>query len=142
MSQTSQSEPTDKPGPGKPRFLAPIGQPRDYVDRPAMSVHTEPECVSDAIVDGYATVALFHRSQQHALHVAEAQLIRPTLTPDARLRDIHRRAKHSHVDLSHESHLIGRDLEKARMSGRSVPDRTLGRLAAIESLLDGVELAA
>lgn len=134
----STAEPTDKPGPGKPRFLAPIGQPRDYVDRPAMSVHGEPECISDDIVEGYASVASFHRSQLHALHVAEAVLIRPGLPAEARLRDLRRRAKASSVDMSHTLHILERDVGKARLRGQPVPPRVLERLEGLEALLDGV----
>jgi hypothetical protein len=131
-------EPTDKPGPGKPRFLAPIGQPRDYVDRPAMGVHGEPECISDEIVDGYASIANFHKSQAHAMHVAEAQLIRPMLPPESRLSDLRRRAKHSNVDISHTLHILERDVRKARMRVQPVPVRVLERLESLEGLLDGV----
>lgn len=134
----STAEPTDKPGPGKPRFLAPIGQPRDYVDRPAMGVHGEPECISDEIVDGYAAVALFHRSQQHALHVAEAVLVRPSLPPESRLSDIKRRAKHSHVNLSRETMIIGAEITRARTGNRHLPARILRRIENLEGLLDAV----
>jgi hypothetical protein len=50
----------------KPRFLAPLGKPRDYVDRPELAVPREPECVGPAILDSYAESAQFQRSQQHA----------------------------------------------------------------------------
>lgn len=136
MSQPS--EPTDKPGPGKPRFLAPIGQARDYVDRPAMSVHTEPECVSDALMNDYAEVNNRIFTQQHALDVALAQEYRPLLKAEDRIRDIHRRAKYAHVDLSHEIHIMRRDLEKSRQRGQEPKPHTLGRLEKIEGLLDGI----
>jgi hypothetical protein len=35
----------------KPRFLAPIGKPRDYVDRPELAVRDEPECIGPAILE-------------------------------------------------------------------------------------------
>jgi hypothetical protein len=122
----------------KPRFLAPMGKPRDYVDNPAMAMRNEPECIGPAIVDGYASIASFHRSQQHALHVAEAQLIRPTLPPESRLSDLRRRAKHSRVDMSHELHIIEREVRKAQMRGQDVPQRVVERLEKLEGLLDGI----
>lgn len=134
----TSTEPTDKPGPGKPRFLAPIGQPRDYVDRPAMGVHGEPECISGEIVNGYAEVALFHRTLQHARDVEAAQLVRPSLPAEARVKDLRRRAKGSSVDISHTLHILERDVRKARMRSQPVPVRVLERLESLEGLLDGV----
>jgi hypothetical protein len=49
----------------KPRFLAPLGKPRDYVDRPELAVPREPECVGPAILDSYAESNAFKHSQQH-----------------------------------------------------------------------------
>src|SRR4051794_20813641 len=95
----------------KPRFLAPIGKPRDYVDRPELAVHGEPECIGPAILDSYAESNAFRHSQQHAADVLAAQKLRPLLPPDDRVRDIQRRAKYAHVDMSHEVHLMQRDLE-------------------------------
>lgn len=126
----------------QPLFLAPMGKPRDYVNHPSLGVPGEPECIGPAIVDGYASVANFHKSQAHALHVAEAQLIRPSLPPESRVSDLRRRAKHSHVDLSHETHIIDREIIKARLAGRELKPRFVERLTALEALLDGVELAA
>ena len=122
----------------KPRFLAPLGKPRDYVDRPEIAVFGEPECIGPAIVDGYASIAAFHRTQQHALHVAEAQQARPLLKAEDRLRDLKRRAKHSHVDISHELHIMQRDVDKARLRGQPVPERVLTRCERLEGTLDGL----
>lgn len=122
----------------KPRFLAPMGKPRDYVDNPALGVFGEPECIGPAIVDGYAEVALFHRTLQHARDVEVAQQLRPTLAAEDRLKDIRRRAKHSHVDLSHETHIMERDLERARLRSQPAPARVVVRLEKLEGLLDGI----
>lgn len=122
----------------KPRFLAPMGKPRDYVDNPALGVFGEPECIGPAIVDGYAEVALFHRTLQHARDVEAAQVLRPTLAAEDRLKDIRRRAKHSSVDLSHELHILEREIRKAQMRGQDVPVRVLERLEKLEGLLDGI----
>lgn len=122
----------------KPRFLAPLGKPRDYVDRPELAVHNEPECVGPAILDGYAEAADFHRSQQHARHVAAMQAVRPLLTADDRVRDIQRRARHAHVDLTHEVHLMRRDIDRAKAGNRKTPKRVLERLEGLEGLLDGI----
>jgi hypothetical protein len=110
----------------KPRFLAPLGKPRDYVDRPELAVHGEPECVGPAILDSYAESNAFKHSQQHALDVAFAQQTRPLLAADDRVRDIQRRAKYAHVDMSHEVHLMQRDLERAKRGNRKPPVRVLG----------------
>lgn len=122
----------------KPRFLAPLGKPRDYVDRPELAVFGEPECIGPAILDSYAESNAFRFAQQHAVDVAAAQGLRPQLAAEDRLKDIHRRAKYAHVDLSHEIHIMGRDLEKARKRGREAPVHTLERLERVEGLLDGI----
>lgn len=102
----------------------------------------EPECVGPAILGDYAEVAALHRSQQHALDVAEAQQRRPELTPQNRLNDVHRRAKHAHVDLSHPIHLVQRAIDKARLREQPVSPAALERLSGLEALLDGVDLRA
>jgi hypothetical protein len=122
----------------KPRFLAPLGKPRDYVDRPELAVPREPECIGPAILDSYAESNAFRFAQQHALDVAAAQELRPQLACEDRLKDIRRRAKHAHVDLSHETHLMERDLEKARKRGQPAPKRVVARLEKLEGLLDGI----
>lgn len=122
----------------QPLFLAPMGKPRDYVNHPSLGVPGEPECIGPAIVDGYASIASFHRSQAHALHVAEAVLIRPSLPAESRVRDLRRRAKGSSVDMSHTLHILERDVRKARMREQPVPVRVLERLESLEGLLDGV----
>jgi hypothetical protein len=122
----------------KPRFLAPLGKPRDYVDRPELAVPREPECVGPAILDSYAESAQFQRSQQHARDVAVMQQVRPMLEADDRVRDIQRRARYANVDLSHEVHLMKRDIERAKAGNRRTPKRTLDRLESIEGLLDGI----
>lgn len=122
----------------KPRFLAPLGKPRDYVDNPAMAVPGEPECIGPAILDSYAESNAFRFSQQHAMDVAAAQHIRPLLRAEDRLKDIHRRAKYAHVDLSHELHIMRRDVERARKAGLEPKPHTLVRLERVEGLLDGI----
>ena len=124
------------------RFLAPLGKPRDYVDRPELAVRDEPECIGPAILEDYAQVAMLHRSQQHAVDVACAQQTRPLLPPACRHADLYRRAKAAHVDLTHELHIIDRHITKARFAGRDIPGHVLIRLEGLEALLDGVELAA
>jgi hypothetical protein len=111
-----------------------------YVHDPRLAMRDEPEAIGPAIVDGYAEVAAFHRSQQHAKDVAAMQTLRPLLKAEDRLKDIHRRAKHSHVDLSHEIHIMERDLKRAREKGKDAPKRTLERLGKVESLLDCLPL--
>lgn len=123
----------------KPRFLAPLGKPRDYVDNPAMAVPGEPECIGPAILDGYSEAAAFQYSLQHQKAVEDARNLRPQLAAEDRLKDIQRRAKATHCDLSHEIHIMRRDLERARAGGRKTPGRVLSRLERIESVLDCVD---
>jgi hypothetical protein len=120
------------------RFLAPLGKPRDYVDRPELAVQHEPECVGPAIVENYAEVNRLIFTQQHAVDVAQAQLTRPLLSAENRIKDIRRRAKFAHVDLSREMHLMQRDLERARVANRKPPKRVLERCEGLEALLDGI----
>lgn len=122
----------------KPRFLAPLGKPRDYVDRPELAVFGEPECIGPAILDSYAESNAFRFAQQHLVDVAAAQQLRPLLACEDRVKDIRRRAKYAHVDLSHETHLMERDLEKARNRGQKAPARVVVRLERLEGLLDGI----
>jgi hypothetical protein len=129
--------PSDIPG------LVDDDQLRDQADRvrDAVSIRDEPESIGPAIVDGYASIANFHRSQQHALDVAAAQNVRPLLKAEDRLKDIRRRARHSHMDLSHETHLLERDLEKYRRRGQQPPQRVFGSLEKLESWIDWVNAA-
>ena len=122
----------------KPRFLAPLGKPRDYVDRPELAVFGEPECIGPAILDSYAESNAFRFAQQHAVDVAAAQHLRPMLRAEDRLLDLRRRAKYAKVDMSHETHLMERDLVKARGRGQEAPVRVLERLEKLEGLLDGI----
>jgi hypothetical protein len=126
----------------KPRFLAPITKPRDYVDRPELGVWGEPECIGPAWVEGYAKIADFHRSQQHIKAVAAARVLRPLLAAEDRLRDAERRAKDAHRNLSHEFHVLRKMLERAEKGGRKAPASALTRLERIEASLDGVDVAA
>lgn len=122
----------------KPRFLAPMGKPRDYVDNPALGVFGEPECIGPAILASYVEVNKRIFTQQHALDVAAAQVSRPLLAAEDRLADLRRRAKYAKVDMSHETHIMQRDLERARGRGQVAPPRVLVRLEKLEGLLDGI----
>ena len=96
------------------------GKPRDYVDRPELSIRDEPECIGPAILNSYADVNRRIWTQQHVLDVAEAQERRPQLSPVHRLEDVRRRAKDAHVDLSHEIHLVQLAVDKARFRAQPV----------------------
>ena len=135
------------------RFLGPIGlrhspmrqlptvrDEQDLIDRikAATSIRDEPECIGPAILDSYAESNAFRHSQQHMADVLAAQQLRPQLKAEDRLKDVHRRAKHAHVDLSHEIRIMERDLEKARKKGEQPKVHTLQRLSRVESLLDGI----
>jgi hypothetical protein len=150
------------PKPRKPagRFLAPNGRTRSRPLRepPSLGVHEEdrlrevelvaahtdprdePESIGPAILKSYAEVNRRILTQQHILDVAEAQDRRPELTPQNRLDDVHRRAKHAHVDMSHEIHLVQRAIDRARLRGQPVKPAALERLEGLEALLDGVSI--
>lgn len=106
----------------------------------ATNLADEPEFVSDAICDGYAEVADFHRSQQHIKAVTAARVLRPLLDAEDRIRDAERRAKHAHRNLSSEFHVLRQMLGRAERGGRKTPPAALTRLERIEASLDGVEL--
>lgn len=124
----------------KPRFLAPITKPRDYVDRPELAVRHEPECIGPAIVDGYAELATFQQTLRHQQAVEAARELRPLLAAEDRIRDAERRAKYAHRNLSGEFHVMRKMLERAERGGRKAPASLLGRLERIEAALDGVPL--
>lgn len=127
------------PGEPKPRFLAPLGKPRDYVDKPELSVRDEPECVGPAILESYRESARFYESLQHQKAVELARLTRPLLATEDRLRDLDRRAKAARCDLSHELHIMRRDLDRARAGNRREPRRVHDRLERLEHLMDGLD---
>lgn len=104
----------------------------------ATNVRDEPEMISGAILDSYAESNAFKHAQQHMADVLAAQQIRPLLNAEDRLKDIHRRAKHARVDLTHEIGIMHRDLEKARQRGADPKPHTLQRLTNVEGLLDGI----
>jgi hypothetical protein len=128
-----------------PRSTEPRRAPRRRASRsragPSRTSHRdEPEGLGPAILATYAQVNRRILTQQHVLEVAEAQERRPELTPQHRLDDVHRRAKHAHVDLSHEIHLVGKAIERARLRDQPVNPRAIERLTRLEALLDGVSI--
>lgn len=98
----------------------------------------EPECVGPAILASYAEVNKRIFDQQHALDVAVAQQTRPLLALEDRIKDIRRRAKFAHVDLSRETHLMQRDIDRAKAGNRKPPKRVEERCEGLEALLDGI----
>lgn len=106
--------------------------------RAATSTRDEPEMLGPAILDSYAESNAFKHAQQHMADVLAAQQIRPLLAAEDRIKDIHRRAKHARVDLSHELGIMNRDLEKARKRGADPKPHTLHRISNLEGLLDGI----
>jgi hypothetical protein len=94
--------------------------------------------IGPAILNSYAESNAFKHTQQHLADVLAAQQIRPAIEAEDRLKDIHRRAKHARVDLSHEIGIMRRDLDKARQRGAQPKPHTLHRLTNIEGLLDGI----
>ena len=129
----------------KPRFLAPLGKPRDYVDRPELSVRDEPECIGPAIVDGYAEIAAFHRSHQHTLDVMAMRQMRPLLRAEDRLKDAERRAKQARRrDLKGEFVALRGMLSRFQRGGEEPKpgSSVLNRLERVEAKLDGLDQAA
>jgi hypothetical protein len=111
-----------------------------YTSSPFRALHHEPECVGPALVESMAEVNRRILTQQHILEVAEAQQRRPELTPQNRLDTVYQRAKHAHVDMSHEIHLVQRAIDKARLREQPVKPAALNRLEGLEALLDGVSI--
>ncbi len=123
------------------RKMPAVADEPETVDRirDATTLRDEPEVITDkAILRDWGQVALLHQSQQHALDVANMQEIRPELPPEKRLEDIRRRARHSNVDLSRETMIMGAEITRARTGNRQVPGRVLRRLGTVEALLDGL----
>jgi hypothetical protein len=136
------------------RFLAPNGRIRttplrempivadepEQLDRirEAKNIRDEPECIGPAILTDWAEVNRRIFNQQHALDVAAARELRPMLDAEDRVRDIQRRAKYAHVDLSREVLLMRRDILRAKAGNRRPPLRVLDRCERLESLLDGI----
>jgi hypothetical protein len=108
--------------------------------RDATTIRDEPEMVGPAILESYAQVNRRILTQQYILDVAEAQERRPELTPQNRLDTVYQRAKHAHVDMSHEIHLVQKAIDKARLRGQPVKPTALERLTGLEALLDGVSI--
>lgn len=144
---------TRKPRQPAGRFLGPIGvrykpmrdlpivrDEQDLIDRikDATSIRDEPEMIGPAILNSYAESNAFKHSQQHQADVLNAQQIRPQLKAEDRIRDIQRRAKHAHIDLTHEISIMERDLRKARERGHEPKQHTLDRIWRLESTLDGI----
>jgi hypothetical protein len=119
------------------RELPIAGDPPEVVDRIASgtSILDEPECPSKAIVDAQADLAKTYDRLRHAAQVEHAQTIRRELTMEARMADAHRRAKLQRVDVSRELHVMRKDLERARDSGRQ-PVTVARRLVELEARLD------
>lgn len=122
----------------RPRFLAPITQPRDYVDRPELAVRHEPECIGPAIIDGYAELANYQQTLRHQQAVQQARELRPQLDPADRIRDATRRAKHAHHNLTGELHTMQLMLDRATRGGRHIPAGLISRLEHVEATLDGI----
>jgi hypothetical protein len=144
---------TQRPRQPRRRFLSPTGvrstpmrelpiaaDEPEMIDRikAATSIRDEPEVIGPAILNSYAESNAFKHTQQHMADVLAAQQIRPAIEAEDRLKDIHRRAKHARVDLSHEIGIMRRDLDKARQRGAQPKPHTLHRLTNIEGLLDGI----
>lgn len=104
----------------------------------ATNTRDEPEAASGAWVACLADINRRLMSQRVILDVAEAQKVRPELTPQNRLDTVHQRAKRAHVDMSHPIHLVQRAIDKARMREQPVAQSALDRLEGLEALLDGV----
>lgn len=137
-----------KPRQYPPRFLArprktvpSIRENPDAVERirDATRMCDEPEKVGPRWLEDWADTMWLERSQQHAKDVASMREIRKQLTLDDRVRDVQRRAKYAHVDMSRELDLMRRDIERAKAGNRQPPRRVDERLEGLECLLDGIE---
>lgn len=123
----------------------------------AVALCDEPEFVSDAISSRYGEVANgngAHRGLHGLRHAAAVENLRDArhgLSVQHRLRDARGRAKHRHVNVSTDLHILGKALDKAARGRRLDPAAVLAehlspgdqrRLLALEARLDGVAEAA
>jgi hypothetical protein len=79
-------------------------------------------------------------TQQHVLEVAQAQERRPELTPQHRLDDVHRRAKHAGTSTSATRFTLSAAIETRQRCAKPVNPRAIERLTRSEALLDGVSI--
>lgn len=153
--------PAARPGNGHGYLTEPTREAQPVADPPevaarigtATSIFDEPEAPSPAWVDAEADLAATRNALRHAALVEQLRAARQELSLRARIADARRRARAQHVDVSHQLHLVERDLQRAQSRRAPVPETAtelresrrdeaeppaaLRRMQAVEALLDG-----
>lgn len=111
-----------------------------YTSSSVLGLDHEPESIGPAILENYAEINRRILTHHLILEAAQAQKDRQHLAPQNRLATIKARAKYAHVDMSHEIHLVQREIDKARLKDKPVKEKALARLDGLEALLDGVSI--
>lgn len=127
-----------------PRELPEVADEPSTVERirDAASIRDEPEAVSSAWANGRpwlrenAKDARRRHTEHRTADVGQRRVIRDQLDMEDRMKDAQRRAKRHHVDVSHELHVLGKMLERARNGGRKEPPSAVKRMAKLEARLD------
>jgi hypothetical protein len=131
-----------------PEGIDPVHDYRDAetVARIAAATHycDEPEAISDDIVDAFRDLGRTYDRLRHNAEVEQrehnrqalTQAVGPLIAAEHRMNEARRRAKLQHVDVSHELHIMRRDLDRARNGGRDNPTNVIARLERLEARLD------
>lgn len=130
-----------KPKSAKPREVSKL-EAHGYTDEPHKGLKGEPECVGPAIVDAYGESARYFDTLRHAREVAEARELRKLLTAEQRLVNVQERARKQHRNLTGETHVCQKMLERAKAGGRKEPLAAIERIERMEADLDNLPEAA
>ena len=119
----------------EPEVVARIAEARAMCD--------EPEAPSRAVIDAQADLArTYDRLRQEAM-VQQARQARQFLTLENRIRDVQRRAKAQHVDVSRDLYVLRKMLDRSEKAGhKQTPPAVVRRLENVEARLDGLPDAA
>jgi hypothetical protein len=118
----------------------------DLVAKIASATHycDEPEYPDADIVNAQAELNRTYDRLRHHADIEQrehdrralTEAVGPLIAAEHRMNEARRRAKLQHVDISHELHIMRRDLDRARAGGRDNPRTVLDRLARVEAQLD------
>lgn len=92
----------------------------------------EPEAPSHHWINTQTELAAKYNRLRHLHEVETARGTRQALTIENRMRDAHRRAKHRHIDITGELHVLAQMLDRGNQTTATT------RLEQLEANLDGV----
>lgn len=129
-----------------PRPLPEVADQPDLIAKIATATHycDEPEAISPDIVNAQADLGRTYDRLRHDADVEQrehnrkalVEAVGPLIAAEHRMAEARRRAKLQHVDISHELHIMRRDLDRARAGGRDNPRQVIARLEKLEARLD------